>query len=185
MNPVAKRPPSADCEEAWASATHDVHPLGGKRGKHPPRKSKPPLPSQSFIPPSQRHQAIPILSNTADCLAALASNQSPQRLKDLRLGKPSPTAVLDLHGFKEGDAWLKLNNWLAMAVAEDHRCVLIITGKGRGYGPEANMGVIKAQVAVWLAAHPEILGFHTALPRDGGTGAIYVLLRRHGGDYRD
>jgi DNA-nicking Smr family endonuclease len=96
------------------------------------------------------------------------------------LGKPPPTAMLDLHGVREGDAWLKLRHWLSEAQTEDHRCVLVITGKGRGYGPDANMGVLKAQIAVWLAAHPSVLGFHTALPRDGGTGAVYVLLRRYG-----
>jgi DNA-nicking Smr family endonuclease len=41
------------------------------------------------------------------------------------------------------------------------------------------MGVIKFQIAGWLAGHPRVLAFHTALPQDGGTGAIYVYLRRH------
>lgn len=181
---MAKPPKSAECakeqEAAWQQATQDVHPVGGKRGKHPPRRTSKPLPPQQpFIPPSQHHQPIPIRSNTAGCISGFAANQDPQRLKDLMLGKPPPTALLDLHGFREGDAWLKLHHWLSEAQAEDHRSVLIITGKGRGYGADADMGVLKAQIAVWLAAHPAVLGFHTALPRDGGTGAVYVLLRRY------
>jgi DNA-nicking Smr family endonuclease len=54
-------------------------------------------------------------------------------------------------------------------------CVRIIHGKGlrsRHKGP-----VIKTKVNTWLRQRDDILAFCSARPVDGGTGAIYVLLR--------
>jgi len=98
--------------------------------------------------------------------------------KQLATGKLRPTALLDLHGLGEGDAWLELVDFLHACVDQDHRTALIIHGKGTGYGPQRNMGVIKFQIGSWLASHPKVLAFHTAQQPDGGTGAIYVYLKR-------
>jgi DNA-nicking Smr family endonuclease len=40
------------------------------------------------------------------------------------------------------------------------------------------MGMLRDQVPDWLASHPRVMAYHTALPRDGGSGALYVYLRR-------
>lgn len=40
------------------------------------------------------------------------------------------------------------------------------------------MPVLKGKVNVWLRQKGEVMAFCTAIPRDGGTGAVYVLLRR-------
>ena len=52
-----------------------------------------------------------------------------------------------------------------------------ITGKGGREGT----GVIRAQVPRWLnepRLRPLILAFEYAQPKDGGMGALYILLRR-------
>ena len=57
------------------------------------------------------------------------------------------------------------------------RCVLVITGRGRLGG-----GVLKAAVPRWLDEpefRPHLLAIATAQPRDGGTGALYLMLRRN------
>jgi len=55
-------------------------------------------------------------------------------------------------------------------------CVRIIHGKGNGSrhrGP-----VLKQKINGWLRQRDEVLAFCSARAMDGGTGAIYVLLRR-------
>jgi Uncharacterized protein conserved in bacteria len=57
--------------------------------------------------------------------------------------------------------------------------VLVITGKG--YGSEGAIGVLKTNVPRWINESPNrerVLAFAFATDRDGGEGALYVLLRR-------
>lgn len=176
-----KRPPNAADpanDPAWRDEIADVHPLGTRRTRPKPAAAQPP--AETYVAPrwAPRHMPLVLHANTAACLAGLADGLPPSLLKDLALGKHRPTASLDLHGLQEGDAWLRLMNWLHQAADHDHRCVLVITGKGRGYGPAGDMGIIKAQAGQWLAGHPHVQAFHTAQPRDGGSGAVYVYLKR-------
>jgi DNA-nicking Smr family endonuclease len=123
---------------------------------------------------------IPILSNTAECIAGCDASMEKGLFRKLSQGLIRPQAVIDLHGLGEGDALLQLVDFLHSAVTRDIRCALIVHGKGTGYGAARNMGVIKSQIGNWLAIHPKVLAFHTSIPQDGGTGAIYVYLRRYG-----
>lgn len=174
------RPPNAVDDDVWQAEVADVDKLGHlKRARHPRRHPiQPPegVYQQPSLPP--RVNPIAILSNTAGCQSGKADNIPHSLLKDIAFGKFPPTAMLDLHGLREGDAWLKLTNWLHQAFEHEHRCVLIITGKGKGYGVEGDMGLLKAQTPQWLAAHPRVQAFHSAQPKDGGTGAVYVYLQR-------
>lgn len=177
---MPKRPPpkSAECEAAWQAEIQTVIPLGHPKKPHTKRFVQPPI--EIYHPPSWKPRTHPlhILSNTTSCQSGKANNIPPTLLKDLSRGNIPPSAWLDLHGFYEGDAWLKLMTWLHQAYDAEHRCVVVITGKGRGYGPEGNMGLIKAQAPTWLASHPYVQAFHTALPHEGGAGALYVYLQR-------
>lgn len=56
------------------------------------------------------------------------------------------------------------------------RCLLIIHGKG---GIQGAPPVIKNLLNRWLPQINEVIAFHSALPKDGGSGAIYVLLKRN------
>ena len=55
------------------------------------------------------------------------------------------------------------------------RCVHLIHGKG--YGSGGDLPVLKNRLNSWLRQHHEVLAFCSAQPRDGGRGALYVLLR--------
>lgn len=177
--PPTKPPRPAD-DPAWHAEVKSVRKLGEPKrpAPHPARRYTQP-PTDVYVPPSAYHRPIGILANTARLQAGRDDHMDLKRYKELSLGRISPTATLDLHGTLEGDAWLRLMNWLNSAVDNNHRCVLVITGKGSGYGPERDMGLIKAQTPQWLAGHPKVLAFHTAQAKDGGMGAVYVLLRRH------
>ena len=56
------------------------------------------------------------------------------------------------------------------------QCVRVVHGKGLRSGPRGP--VLKASVNRWLRQWDDVLAFVSAPARDGGTGAVYVLLRR-------
>lgn len=106
----------------------------------------------------------------------------------LRKGEMRPEARLDLHGMGQGQARVALHAFIVSASAQGLRCVLVITGKGKTgklasredwYSVEP--GILKRRVPDWLregAAAPLVLQYTDAQPADGGTGALYVYLRR-------
>jgi DNA-nicking Smr family endonuclease len=97
-------------------------------------------------------------------------------VRKLRRGRFSVGAVLDLHGMTAAGARDALDDFIDQAQQARTSCVRIIHGKGLRSG---NQGpVLKQQVNRWLRQKDEILAFCSARPSDGGTGAIYVLIKR-------
>jgi DNA-nicking Smr family endonuclease len=80
---------------------------------------------------------------------------------------------LDLHGLTAARAESRLAQFVEAAARDGCRCVLVITGKGAG--------ILRSYVPDWLKRQPlspHILALAEARPHDGGSGALYVLLRR-------
>jgi DNA-nicking Smr family endonuclease len=80
---------------------------------------------------------------------------------------------LDLHGLTAARAESRLTQFIETAARDGCRCVLVITGKGAG--------ILRGLVPDWLKRQPlssYILALAEARPHDGGSGALYVLLRR-------
>ena len=80
---------------------------------------------------------------------------------------------LDLHGLTAARAESRLAQFIETAARDGRRCVLVITGKGAG--------ILRGLVPDWLKRQPlssYILALAEARPHDGGSGALYVLLRR-------
>ncbi len=95
--------------------------------------------------------------------------------KKLRRGQFRVQAECDLHGLNREDARLEIGRFLIHCGAHDLRCVRVIHGKGNG---SPNSGpVIKRALDGWLRKRKEVLAFCSARAHDGGTGAVYVLLR--------
>lgn len=97
-------------------------------------------------------------------------------LRKLRRGHFGVRAALDLHGMTVAAAKEALIAFLHQVRRDDISCVRIIHGKGKGSrhrGP-----VLKQKVNHWLRQRDEVLAFCSARAMDGGTGAVYVLLRR-------
>ena len=94
----------------------------------------------------------------------------------LRRGRFKVEADLDLHGRIVTDAVAALDHFLEDSRRRGRRCVRIIHGKG--FGSRSGLPIMKAHVDRWLRARSEVLAFCSATPPDGGTGALYVLLRR-------
>jgi DNA-nicking Smr family endonuclease len=87
-----------------------------------------------------------------------------------------PDATLDLHGLTQDKAHARVVSFIKRAAAEGNYNLLIITGKGR-----LGTGVLRNAVPKWLDTpqlRPFILAITYANPKEGGEGAIRVLLRK-------
>lgn len=129
-------------------------------------------------PAPETAQPIDMISHTATCIAGKVTGMDNKLFTRFKRGQLGVERTYDLHGHYEGDAWLATHNFIHECVSLEMRTVLIIHGKGKGYGPAGNMGLIKSQIAQWLCQHAKVLAFHTAQPKDGGCGAIYVYLKK-------
>jgi len=72
-------------------------------------------------------------------------------------------------------ARIELNRFLLMAQRDHYTCVRIIHGKGNRSSHKGP--ILKTKVNLWLRQRDDVLAFCSARPIDGGTGAIYLLLR--------
>jgi DNA-nicking Smr family endonuclease len=97
-------------------------------------------------------------------------------LRKLRRGQFSVDAELDMHGMTTVVARHALTEFLRTAQFSRSRCVRIIHGKGRGSAQ--GRAVLKNKVNYWLQQRDDVLAFCSARPVDGGTGAVYVLLKK-------
>jgi len=104
------------------------------------------------------------------------SNLQHGLLRKLRRGQFSVGAELDLHGMTVVEARDALTHFLAACRRSDIRCVRMIHGKG--YGSRHKLPVLKGKLNHWLQQRDEVLAFCSARPVDGGTGAVYVLLKK-------
>ena len=97
-------------------------------------------------------------------------------MEKLRRGQFAIEKELDLHGMTVNDAETALKRFLVHCQQNQYRCVRIIHGKG--LGSKDKKPIIKNRVNQWLQKNNAILAFCSARPVDGGTGAIYVLLKK-------
>ncbi len=146
-----------------------IPPVPSPSGTAPVRKKSPARPRSPAVPRSGA--ALPYLSPGA------SADVDSRTLDRLKRGRLRPDARIDLHGMTQAEAHRTLLAFIAHAHASGARCVIVITGKGS----VIDGGVLRNQVPHWLNSpdlRPRILAFAPAQPRDGGAGALYVLLRR-------
>jgi DNA-nicking Smr family endonuclease len=98
-----------------------------------------------------------------------------QTVRRLRRGLYPIESELDLHGLSQTAARQQLADFIAQSRGAGCRCVRIIHGKG--YRSGARGPVLKVAVNLWLRRHLDVMAFVSARAIDGGSGAVYVLLR--------
>lgn len=96
-------------------------------------------------------------------------------IQRLRRGEFTVAAVLDLHGLNLAEAQKMLVHFIAHALEKHWRCVQIIHGKGARSGQPTPL--LKNAVNNWLRTYTAVLAFCSCKVSDGGTGAVYVLLK--------
>lgn len=95
--------------------------------------------------------------------------------KKLRRGELPIEEELDLHGYTVNEAKTAIQDFLFECKRQQIRYIRIIHGKG--YRSEQNIPVLKTHVAYWLPQIKDVLAYSSAVPKDGGTGAMYVILK--------
>lgn len=95
-------------------------------------------------------------------------------LRKLKRGQYSLHEELDLHGLNATDAKQAVAGFLKEARHHRWHCVRIIHGKGKR--SFQGLPVLRPKVIKWLQQTDCVIAFCTATARDGGTGALYVLI---------
>lgn len=99
--------------------------------------------------------------------------------QQLKAGRLSPEGHLDLHGQNADQALDALLFFMRESYLSGRRMVLVIPGRGKN--SPRGLGILRQELQTWLTREPLrriVLAFCTAQPKDGGTGAVYVLLRK-------
>ena len=178
-----------DDSELWRAVTSEVTPLRGRksRAKAPAKQTSRDAPGRTegeVVAISPRQDATETLPATVKQVAPqsppLSTNSAPgvdkRTVARLRRGQLPIDARIDLHGLLQREAHRELADFLQDARDDQRRTVLVITGKGEG-----GQGVLRESVPRWIneaALRPLVLAIAPAQPKDGGTGALYLLLRR-------
>lgn len=166
-----------DDRELFRRRMGDVRPLNTE--KTAPVRPRP-APKARFTRADNEAVLRESLSDTAspDAHAELTYARpglSKAVIRKLRRGQYSIADELDLHGLSATEARSVLDQFLAESVERGHSCVRVIHGKGTRSGHRGP--VLKPKVARWLRRRDGVLAYTTARPVDGGSGALYVLLK--------
>jgi DNA-nicking Smr family endonuclease len=159
--------PRADDLADWAVVAATVRPLPGRTVPRTP--SAPAKPRAKVVAPSAKPAAHVVAQPPPSAI-------EPGRLRRMSLGREAIGGRLDLHGLDQDGARAALTRFVLAAVADGHRGVLVITGKGM-----LGDGVLRRRTPEWLAEpplRPLVAGISEAHRRHGGAGALYVALKR-------
>ena len=181
--------PESEDESYFQRAMEGVKPLTDQNDKSvsiPSKPLRPPYPAPDDFAEGVMqlkrlvHGDLEMdISFTDEYIEGAVPGLSPKIMKNLKRGKFPIRGHLDLHGLNKQDAEIKVREFLIQSHKQGLRCVLIV--HGRGLNSPDSFPVLKERIPVWLnrgAARKIVLAFATAKPYDGGTGAIYVLLRK-------
>jgi DNA-nicking Smr family endonuclease len=172
--------------ELWLSVAKTVARRPGASLPHlapPTRIETPPdnagSPTPRAMAPVSR--AAPPPANGARAPAGLAPLERRLRQR-LARGQVAPDAAIDLHGMCRQEAFIALRSFLLRAQHDGAKLVLVVTGKGeRGQETDREPGILRKNVPQWLHG-PDyralVVGFEEASRSHGGTGALYVRVRR-------
>ena len=189
VEPPSDGPPALDGADLFLQAVGDARRLHDPRGLvRPP----PPPPAADVIPvydeDAEAYAELTRLvegrarfdiSDSDEFIEGCVEGLDRRILQKLRRGDFAFRSHLDLHGLTKDEAKDAVERFLWERREAQHRCVLIVHGRGRN--SKDNIPVLKQALLSWLQRGRIsrcVLAFCTARPHDGGAGAMYVLLRR-------
>jgi DNA-nicking Smr family endonuclease len=170
---------SDDERKAFADAMSGVRPL---KPANQARLDRPRPPARAGFSRAAREAILeqslkgPIPIEAGEDVAFCRESVTRKTFRRLRRGEFAIEAEIDLHGMRLAEARAALLDFLRECAVRDIGCVRVVHGKGTRSGPDGP--ILKPGVHHWLARADQVLAFVTAQPRHGGSGAIYVLLRR-------
>jgi DNA-nicking Smr family endonuclease len=183
QRPTGRADEAADDAQAFRAAVRDVTPLAAAPAVAGLAKPKPRL--------RVGHAATSALQDLDDSMPLASSADAvtgeqglsfqragvrSQVLRKLRRGLFPVDDELDLHGLTQTAARGELAQFISRSRDRGCRCVRVIHGKG--YRSGARGPVLKTAVNLWLRRQLDVMAFVSARAIDGGSGAVYVLLRQ-------
>jgi len=179
--------------ELWRSVLRDTAPLPGRSlpdlPEDPAAAEPPPKPTKTTrrrAAPKPAAPATPPKPPPPPLEIGRAAGIDKRQAERLKRGRTMIDARIDLHGMTQGEAHRRLIAFVDRGAAMGWRCVLVITGKGlTGEMAGRGSGVLREAVPRWLnepPLRPRVIAFTYAQPKDGGHGALYVLLKRPRGE---
>lgn len=180
-----RRDTSANEQKLWRYVTRNVKPYHASRQNLETPQSPliqaaaTPLPSPppTYDTRSKKPQIISPIS------VGLTPNIDRRTSTKFKRGKLPLDGQIDLHGLTLHQAHARFTSFVRSAIDRQARCILVITGKGRG---SDQIGKIRRELPHWIndpTLRTHVLAVTEAQHRDGGSGAFYILLKRmrHGG----
>ena len=180
---VPKLPAGMADEDLFGHAMQDVKALGWS---NVPLHYRPPLEIQ---PQNDEENALRALESflkngdieveqTPEYIEAAVQPRGRLYLQDLRSGRFSVQAWLDLHGMNQQEARFALDEFILASVRASLSCVRVIHGRGRH--SHKKQPVLKDAIQRWLCSRRlsrHVVAYTSARSCDGGGGAVYILLR--------
>ena len=190
--PQRPRPgPELSEDELWSVAVDGTKPLTDRSERIKPGPQPLSVPSAELDPDLEAYDELRALvtgevpfdiADSDEFIEGHSRGLDPRVIRKLRKGEFAIQAHVDLHGLLKEEAKAQLESFLARSRQEGRRCVLVV--HGRGLHSKDQVPVLKEALKRWMhtarfARH--VLGFSSARLHDGGTGAMYVLLRKLSG----
>ena len=181
MNRKKDKHSKSDETALFRETVAGVKPLSSRTKRRKTRAPRPhprrtPEDRQTVLQESRTNDPIAADIEAGEALLFHRPKVSRLIMRRLRRGQYSVQEEMDLHGMTAPEARLALHDFIVECSRNGVGCVRVVHGKGLRSGQRG--AVLKAGVNHWLPQWQEVLAFCSALPRDGGTGAIYVLLDR-------
>jgi DNA-nicking Smr family endonuclease len=174
------RPLTSDERQLWSQVARGVTPLKGRMFEPEPLSETPDPSGPTGVPPPPQPRAAQPGGTRLPPLVPLER----RTVAALRRGRQDVDAAIDLHGLRQAEAHQALRGFLYRAQGAGLKVVLVVTGKGAAGaedGPLGERGVLRRMVPHWLRLpdlRPLVVGFQEAAAPHGGSGALYVRLRR-------
>jgi len=181
----------SDPDSDFLDAMSDVAPLSERHGRRVALKDEGAAAEPSAAQLERREAALgrrhskvdpnPLMLgevprlNPRDVLAWKKEGVQHEVFSRLKAGRYPVEGELDLHGLTVREARSAVFRFFALAEAKHWRLLLIAHGRGEKSATPARL---KSYLAHWLQQLPQVIAFHSAERHHGGTGAVYVLLKK-------
>ena len=191
-----KRTLTPDEVSLWTHVTKHVAPIEKQKAKaEPVAEAIAPIPELKTVSPPAKMvranksvaPAPPPPPKAAPTIPPLAPLEKRLRQRLSRGAQPIDS-VIDLHGKRQDEAHEALRRFVLGAHQMGYSVILVVTGKGASgtddHGIFEERGVLRRTVPHWLRMpdmRPFVIGFEPAAPHHGGSGALYVRIRRKRG----
>jgi DNA-nicking Smr family endonuclease len=173
---------SEDETDLFRRAMADAKPLRSEERVSPPQRK--PKPRARFARADERAALSESLQadiddlelDNVEYLRFARAGVGKREMRQLARGRYAVQDEIDLHGMTLQEAHDNLREFLSHNANVGRTCVRVVHGKGLGSGERGP--VLKRGVNRWMRRWNEVLAFVSTRQVHGGTGAVYVLLRR-------